>query len=203
VPSDAAAPAEAGPLPGLVADGVAVEDGFLSAPRVRALIDCAVQRRHRGDFSAARIGKEERLQRRGDIRGDSTCWLAEPLFAAERALLSDLENLRLDLNRHGYYGLFDLEAHYAWYPPGSAYARHLDQPQGSNHRVVSVVLYLNDGWAPGAGGELRVHAGNGTYRDIAPVGGRLACFLSAGREHEVLATRVDRLSVTGWYRRRA
>jgi SM-20-related protein len=203
VPGDAAPPAEAGPLPDLFAGGCAVVDGFLSGPRVRALIDCAVRRRARGDFTAARIGSHEGLQRRADIRGDNTCWLEAPLFAAERALLADLEGLRLDLNARGFLGLFDLEMHYAWYPPGTGYARHVDHPQGRDHRVVSVIVYLNGAWTPGAGGELRLYAAEGTHRDIAPVGGRLACFLTAGREHEVLTTCESRLSLTGWYRRRA
>jgi len=203
VPNDAAAPpADAGPLPELFTGGVAVEDGFLSGPRVRALIDCALLRRARGDFTAARIGSEGRVQRREDIRGDSTCWLVEPLFEAERSLLSDLERLRLALNRRGFLGLFDLEAHYAWYPPGTGYARHVDQPRDSADRVVSLIVYLNEGWMPGAGGELRVYDGDGTQRDITPLAGRLACFLTTGREHEVLPTRESRLSVTGWYRRR-
>jgi SM-20-related protein len=34
------------------------------------------------------------------------------------------------------------------------------------------------------------------------VAGRLAAFLTAGREHEVMPTRRDRLSLTGWFRGR-
>jgi SM-20-related protein len=97
--------------------------------------------------------------------------------------------------------LFDLEAHYAWYPPGAGYARHVDQLLGREERVVSFIMYLHAGPQPGAGGELRVFDHDG-FRDIAPVAGRLVCFLAAGREHAVLPTHTDRLSVSGWLRRR-
>jgi SM-20-related protein len=182
--------------------GIAVDDGFISEPRVGELIRCAERRRNRGDFMAARVGAEHRSQRREDIRGDRTCWFAEPLFEEERALLSDLEQLRLDLNRGGYLGLFDLELHYAWYAPGTGYARHVDQPLGRGRRKVSLVLYLNESWTPDSGGELRIFDGD-EARDIEPLAGRLVCFLTAGREHAVLPTRRDRLSVSGWFLQRS
>ena len=189
------------PAEELMSGGVAVHDGFISAQRVGELIRCAGRRRDRGDFAGARIGADHRSQLRGDIRGDRTCWFAAPLFEEERALLGDLEQLRLDLNR-GYLGLFDLELHYAWYAPGTGYARHVDQPQGRDQRKVSLVLYLNDAWTPDAGGELRIFDGN-QARDIEPIAGRLVCFLTEGREHAVLTTRRDRLSITGWFRQRS
>jgi SM-20-related protein len=142
----------------------------------------------------------ERL-RRDEIRGDDTCWLEEPLFAAERLLLADMEQLRLELNREAFLGLFDLEMHYAWYPPGAGYARHVDQLQGREDRVVSVVLYLNESWVPVDGGQLRLFDGQ-LARDVEPLAGRLVGFVTAGREHAVLPTQKERLSLTGWFRRR-
>ena len=183
-------------------DGVAVQDGFLAPALTRALIECAHQRRARGDFEAARIGSELTLQRRADIRGDSTCWILPPLLAPEHTLLEVLERLRLELNREALLGLFELELHYAWYPPGAGYARHVDQPQGRGQRLVSLVLYLNEGWTTAAGGELRLFDAAGGHRDIEPAAGRLVCFLTPGREHEVLPTRRDRLSISGWFRAR-
>jgi len=184
----------------LVEEGIWVRDGFLMLPQVRSLADCAHTRRNRGDFAAARIGNDRTLQRREEIRGDSTCWIVPPLFPAEQALLDQLELLRLQLNRDCMLGLFELEVHFAWYPPGAGYARHSDQPLGREQRRGSLVLYLNEDWTEAAGGELRVFEADDRYRDIAPVAGRLVCFLTAGREHEVLPTRRDRLSVSGWFR---
>jgi SM-20-related protein len=185
----------------LPADGIFVRDDFLEPRRVRELIDCARSRQARGEFAGGRIGADQRL-RRAEIRGDHTCWLAEPLFAAETSLLADMDRLRLELNRETYLGLFDLEMHYAWYPPGAGYARHVDQPQGREDRLVSVVLYLNESWVPADGGQLRFFEGD-NVRDIEPSAGRLVGFVTAGREHAVLPTRQNRLSLAGWFRRRA
>jgi SM-20-related protein len=186
----------------LTLDGLSVRDQFLAPSQIRALADCARLRRARGDFDAARIGGGPNLHRREDIRGDSTCWITPPLWPAEQALLEELERLRLELNRQSLLGLFELELHYAWYSPGTGYERHVDQPQGRMQRLVSLVLYLNEDWTPEAGGELRIFDAAGGHRDIAPVAGRLVCFPTPGREHAVLPTQSDRLSVSGWFRAR-
>jgi len=183
-------------------DGISVRDQFLAPSQIRALGDCARLRRARGDFDPARIGSGQSLGRRDDIRGDSTCWITPPLWAAEQTLLAELERLRLELNREAMLGLFELELHYAWYPPGAGYARHVDQPLGRAQRRVSVVLYLNQDWTPEAGGELRIFDAADGHRDIEPIAGRLVFFLTPGREHAVLPTQRDRLSVSGWFRHR-
>ena len=184
------------------ADGVSIRDQFLTPVQVRALADCAELRRARGDFTAARIGGARSVQRREEIRGDSICWIGPPLLPAEQTLLQGLERLRLELNRAALLGLFDLELHYARYPAGAAYARHVDQPQGRSQRQVSLVLYLNEDWAPAAGGELRLFDAAGGHRDVEPIAGRLVCFLTTGREHAVLPTARERLSISGWFRTR-
>jgi SM-20-related protein len=187
---------------GLRADGIAVQDQFLASSQVRSLLECAHLRRARGDFDAARIGGGRGLQRREEIRGDSTCWIIPPLLPAEEFLVQELERLRLRLNLEAWLGLFELELHYAWYPPGTGYARHVDQPLGRAHRRVSLVLYLNEDWTPAAGGELRIFDATDRHRDIEPIAGRLVCFLTAGRAHAVLPTQRDRFSVSGWFRAR-
>jgi SM-20-related protein len=186
----------------LRADGIAISDGFLPPPDVRALAECAAVRRSRGEFIAARIGADRSLQRREDVRGDLICWLAGPLSPTETRVLGVLEQLRSCLNEGAYLGLLDLEIHYAWYPPGAAYARHVDRPRGRSVRRVSLALYLNERRSPADGGALRIQGDDGRYRDIEPVGGRLVLFLSESREHEVLLTQVPRLSLTGWFRGR-
>jgi SM-20-related protein len=182
--------------------GISIRDQFLAPSQVRALVECAHLRRARGDFEAARIGGDRSLQRREEIRGDSICWITPPLFPAEQALLAELEYLRLELNREGLLGLFELELHYSWYPPGAAYARHVDQPHGRVQRQVSLVLYLNENWTPAAGGELRFFDAADGHRDVEPIAGRLVHFLTPGREHAVLPTQGDRLGVSGWFRAR-
>ncbi|HEY0802749.1 MAG TPA: 2OG-Fe(II) oxygenase [Steroidobacteraceae bacterium] len=182
--------------------GISIRDQFIAEGQVRALLQCAQAREARGDFAAARIGGKGSLQRRAEIRGDFICWLREPLYPAERVLFGQLEQLRAELNREAYLGLFDLELHYARYPPGAGYARHIDRPQGALQRTVSLVLYLNAGWQLLDGGALRIHEAPDLPVDIEPLGGRLVCFLTAGREHEVLPARRERLSISGWFRGR-
>ena len=186
----------------LWASGISVRDQFLAAPQIHFLVECAQLRRARGEFAAARIGRDQNLQRRKEIRGDSICWITPPLSPAEQGLLDELEHLRQELNRESFLGLFELELHYAWYPPGAGYARHVDQPHGRVQRQVSLMLYLNEDWTPEAGGQLRIFDAAHGHRDIEPIAGRLVHFLTPGREHEVLPTQRNRLSVSGWFRAR-
>jgi SM-20-related protein len=179
--------------------GISIRDEFLAPAQIAALIECVSSRRARGDFSAARIGAADGAQRREDIRADLTCWVNEPLYPAEHVLLDALETLRLELNREAFLGLIDLELHYAWYPPGAGYDKHVDQPRGKARRTLSLVLYLNRHWLPDAGGELRLFDAEHRHQDILPLAGRLVCFLSAGREHCVLPAKSDRFSISGWF----
>ncbi len=89
------------------------------------------------------------------------------------------------------------------YPPGASYARHFDRLQGSDLRAISAALYLNDAWTPEDGGQLRMYLGGGRSEDVSPQGGRLVAFLSDRFEHEVLPARRERMSFTGWFRRRS
>jgi SM-20-related protein len=182
----------------LIGRGICIQDDFLSRAQVQDLIECLEVRRARGDFAPARIGAGESLQRREDIRGDSICWMNPPSLAAEARLLESFEQLRLQLNREAFLGLFELELHYAAYPSGLGYARHIDQPRGKNRRKVSVVLYLNREWTQDLGGELRIF-GEARHIDVQPLAGRLVCFLTEAREHCVLPASRERLSITGWF----
>jgi SM-20-related protein len=182
--------------------GIAVRDHYLQPVQVRALLDCVRERQSRGEFADARVGAPGKLQRDPAVRGDRTCWLHEPLLGAEQSLLFDFDQLRLQLNRDLFLGLFELEAHYAWYAPGTGYARHVDQPHGRSDRRVSLILYLNENWDEQAGGELQIFDVTGGDRRVAPVAGRLVCFLTAGLEHAVLPAHRDRFSVTAWFRAR-
>lgn len=185
------------------AQGLIALDHYADAALVRDLAACAQSRWDRGEFAAARIGPAGAAQRHDEIRSDRICWLTEPLQPAEAEVLRGFEQLRLALNREATLGLFELEAHYARYDPGAGYARHVDLPLGWDQRRVSLVLYLNSEWQPEHGGILRIFDGARVVREIMPVGGRLVCFLSSGLEHEVLPALRARLSLTGWFRRRA
>ena len=115
--------------------------------------------------------------------------------------LDALEALRIAINSTTYAGLFDLECHYAIYPPGARYRRHSDCLRDDDARVLSVVLYLNEDWRPADGGELMLYVGDGALL-VSPAGGTLVAFLSSQFEHEVLPATRERCSLTGWFRRR-
>lgn len=153
-------------------------------------------------LSPARTGRGAAHADRG-LRGDRTLWFdASALTTAQSAYWRALDALRTGLNRALLLGLEELEAHYALYPPGAGYARHRDRFRDDDARVLSSVLYLNAGWGAGDGGALRLHLPGG-HRDIDPQAGTLTLFLSAEIEHEVLPAARERLSIAGWFRRRA
>ena len=134
-------------------------------------------------------------------RSDLINWI-NPLSSlpAQSDLLQQMDSLRYYLNRENYLGLFDLELHAAVYPSGSYYRKHIDNFHQSSGRILTVILYLNNNWQTRDEGQLRLYLPKKTI-DIEPVGGRLVTFLSQSFQHEVLPTRRDRYSLTGWFRR--
>jgi len=188
-------------------NGYAVVQDFLDADLVDCLAaDCRARLRSQPlQLAAVGRGAARRVDR--SVRGDYTQWLdraaPEPLHAA---YLSRMHALRQTLNRELLLGLDEIEAHFALYPPGARYARHRDRFHDDDARVVSSALYLNRDWIEGDGGALRLHLPvnpGAPFEDIYPVAGRLVLFLSADFEHEVLPAARERLSIAGWYRRRA
>ncbi|HEX6592548.1 MAG TPA: hypothetical protein VF050_11160, partial [Moraxellaceae bacterium] len=76
-------------------------------------------------FAPARIGRGEGLHREAAVRGDGLCWLREDMPAGVQ-YLHWMEGLRQALNRELFLGLQEFEAHYAHYPVGAFYRRHVD-----------------------------------------------------------------------------
>ena len=182
--------------------GWAVVPSFVSAELVQALANDARERLAANEFHAAGVGGGLRRAVHADVRLDRILWLEPPgANAAQQRCLARFEALRLTLNRELQLGLLDFECHYACYPPGAFYRRHLDRLTGDDRRVLSCILYLNVAWMADDGGQLRLHLDAGA-RDVPPEGGTLMAFLSERFEHEVLPTRCERLSLTGWFRRR-
>lgn len=153
------------------------------------------------DFAAVGRGAAQTL--RPEIRGDRTRWLEAGQSDACDRYRGIMETLRLALNRAFFLGLDNYESHFALYAPGASYSRHLDRFRDDDLRTVSVVIYLNPGWLPEQGGALRLHPQGEQARDIVPLGSRLVLFLSADMLHEVLPATCERLSLAGWFRRRA
>jgi SM-20-related protein len=155
-----------------------------------------------GALRPARVGRADLERLVPEVRGDFIAWLSQPERDAEQQLLGKLEELRAALNRALMTGLEDFQGHFAVYPSGSTYARHFDRLVGSDARAISAALYLNDNWVCDDGGQLRIYVGGGASVDVLPEGGRLVAFQSDRFEHEVLPAGRERLSFTGWFRRR-
>jgi SM-20-related protein len=187
----------------LEAGGIAVCPGFASDAEVAELAAECRRAARAGELGPAYVGRGRARRILPDVRGDAIRWLPPAgATAAQRSLLARMERLRLEINRRTYLGLFDFECHFSLYPAGAVYRRHLDRFQDAADRVVSCVLYLNDGWAAADGGCLRVYAAAADAPlDVLPAGGTLVAFSSANHEHEVLPARRERLSIAGWFRR--
>ncbi|MED5388830.1 MAG: 2OG-Fe(II) oxygenase [Pseudomonadota bacterium] len=191
-----------GLIDGLVQHGYAVAPGYIPLPLVRALREEARHRDQRGEFRLAGIGRRQEHQKDTRIRSDRTCWLKGDTLA-QCQLLEELERLRVAVNRALFMGLFELESHFAIYGPGDYYQRHLDAFNGNNGRLLSVVLYLNEGWQSEWGGRLRVWPEQDSQRvatEVEPRAGTLVAFLSEKIPHEVLAATQERYSIAGWFR---
>ena len=139
------------------------------------------------------------------LRGDRIAWLAdEPRDAAEAAAFALFEALRITCNRKLMLGLFEFEGHYALYPPGARYARHRDRFRDDDARVLSCVLYLNDGWRRGrrrsAAPSTSTTAIRSMSRRWAAPSWRSCPTRSITRCCRRTRTRI---ALTGWFRRRA
>jgi SM-20-related protein len=192
--------------------GWCVADDFMPPLLVSQLRHEAQTHWQNGDFRLAAVGSRADLELRREVRTDRILWL-EPgeLTGAQRQYWARLDEVRLAVNRIMFLGLHDLEAHFAVYPPGARYRRHLDQFRGVDRRQLSCVLYLNERWRREDGGALRIYTETETETDmdtparcvdVLPAGGRLVCFLSARFPHQVLPARRERYSIAGWFRRR-
>lgn len=189
----------------LALQGWMVVDDFFGPELTAALrSDCQASSGQDG-FREAAVGSGERRQTRTEVRSDKILWLQKPESSEpQRTCLDRFEQLRLTLNRTLQLGLFEFECHFARYPAGAFYARHIDQLRGDSRRKLSCVLYLNENWKPEDGGELRFYLdGDGAeFEDVLPEGGRFVVFLSGRFAHEVLPAKRERLSVAGWFKAR-
>ena len=188
----------------VAAQGYAVTPDFLFVTEVAELASDLRTLQQSGEMRGAGVGKDGEVT--NNVRGDFIHWLEESSASpAQQVYLQRLEELRLALNQTLYLGLFEFEGHFASYPPGAFYRKHLDQFQHDSQRALSCILYLNDSWLEEDGGQLRMYLDENddtVYRDIQPRGGTLVTFLSARYWHEVLPARRERLSITGWFRTR-
>mgnify|MGYP001575240078 FL=1 len=191
-----------GLLDDLAENGWAIVRQALPADLTLELAQECRQRSNIGVLQPAGVGHGSGHGVQESVRGDYIQWLEPNQSAACDRYLDMLEDLRNQLNRAFYLGLVDYEGHFALYPPGAFYQRHLDRFRDDDRRAVSAVFYLNADWLLEQGGALRLYLLDGRELDIAPEAGTLVVFLSAELPHGVLPANRDRLSLTSWLRRR-
>ncbi|MGH8348779.1 MAG: 2OG-Fe(II) oxygenase [Pseudomonas sp.] len=186
----------------LAEHGWSQQNIFLPQDLTRALAAECRKRAAEGELAPAAVGRGPSSEIREGIRGDHIQWIDPGQAEVCDSYLGLMDSLREAINRGLFLGLEDFESHFALYPPGAFYLKHVDRFRDDDRRMVSAVVYLNDGWLPEHGGQLRMYLDNDRVYDVEPVGGCLVVFLSGEVPHEVLPATRDRLSLTGWFRRR-
>lgn len=156
------------------------------------------------EFRHALVGKGKGKTYAPSIRGDLIRWLSDTGdFPSTQQYLNYLNEFRLRLNRELYLGIHEYEAHFAIYPKGTFYKKHLDRHRDNPHRVLTTTLYLNQDYHTQQGGALILEdLKQAKIATLLPEWGRFVCFLSADFPHQVLPTTVERFSLTGWMRER-
>ena len=183
---------------GLAESGYAVVEQFLATNEIAAILHLDEFERGLLQFKKAGIGQQQERQINEGIRGDYIHWIdSNNASAPLKVYFEKLAGLVSFLNHNLYLSLKDYEVHMTIYPAGSYYKRHLDQFKADDHRKLSIILYLNEGWTEEEGGQLRLYLPTGS-KDLFPLAGRLVCFRSDTLEHEVLPATRARLSLTGW-----
>ncbi|MVO09864.1 oxidoreductase [Flavobacterium sp. TP390] len=180
-----------------------IVDDFFSVEEVENLRDSLLKKYEEDEFKKAAIGNQFNEQIIKTIRGDFISWIDESQKnEAEAVFFDKIEHFTNYLNRTCFLGIQEREFHYALYPIGTFYKRHLDTFQNDDSRKLSIVCYLNEeDWTEDFGGELAIYKDDETI-NVFPLKGRMVVFESQILEHEVKPVRRERLSITGWLKTR-
>lgn len=179
----------------LSTQGWYVWDDFLNLSEIQAIKSCIPD-----TLQDARIGYQNTLQDNKTIRGDQTVWLEPEMGASVVHYLDKMETLRQELNCQLFLGLRDFETHFCRYPNGGFYKKHVDNFRGQGRRRVTTVLYMNESWQQGDGGEIVMYdMQDNELFTLEPLAGRMVVFMSEDFPHEVLPTQKKRESIAGWF----
>lgn len=191
----------------LMEEKFSIIDNFFDEAEVDLLRKTLLHKYEEDNFKKAAIGNRTSEVIARSIRGDFILWINEAdAGEAEEVYFSKINSLVDYLNRTCFMGILSKEFHYALYPEGTFYKRHLDTFQNDGRRKLSMVCYLNnEDWKPENGGELTIYTKNNGREEelnIYPFPGRVVIFESQELEHEVKPVKVPRLSITGWLKTR-
>ena len=180
----------------LSANDFVVIDHFLKPEVYSEIRSCFLSKLP--SFTKAGIGASGDHTIRHDIRGDYTYWLDRSGDIDLRSFWSLVDETVHVFNRYCYLSLSGYEFHFATYPPGSRYEKHLDQFDNRGNRLITLVIYLNEGWKKEDGGELELFLKNGESLLVEPIETRCVMFKSAEVPHRVLESHKNRYSLSGW-----
>lgn len=191
----------------IVAQKYALVEDFFTAEEVLVLRQSLIEKHEEDTFKKAAIGNRVNEIIVKSIRGDVILWIDEShANRAEELFFHKINHLINYLNKTCFLGILHKEFHYALYPEGTYYKRHLDTFQNDDRRKLSFVCYLNEsGWVPENGGELVLYLddnGKEVEKIIYPFPGRVVIFESQLIEHEVRPVKTERMSITGWFKTR-
>ncbi len=181
----------------LAEDDYVIIDDFISDEFYSDIMDFFRKMEESDKLKKAGIGAQQDFQVKAEIRGDFIYWLDEDRDKALAPFFELMKELTESLKRFCYLSLSGSEFHIAKYPAGTYYHRHLDQFSERTNRQITVLIYLNEHWKKGDGGELVIYK-EGEEIMLEPIAKRLLIFKSDSIEHEVLTTNVPRYSLTGW-----
>lgn len=191
----------------LLKDGYSISENFFSSTEVETLRQSLLNKHEENTFKKAAIGNKFDEIIVKSIRGDIILWMDETKADTfELPFFNKINHLINYLNKTCFLGILYKEFHYALYPEGTFYKRHIDTFQNDDRRKLSFVCYLNeDGWLAENGGELILYLdknGQEVEKTIYPFPGRVVIFESQKIEHEVKPVKTERLSITGWLKTR-
>jgi SM-20-related protein len=181
-----------------LAKRVGISTDFLSNDLTVQLKASLITRYKNEEMKLAGVGNLHLLNVDTDTRRDKIFWLDQLNDNPVEHIFFDLiDAFVLYLNRTCFAGIKSYEFHYALYEKGAFYKKHIDQFKLDDSRSFSMILYLNEAWKEGDGGELKVYH-KAEIQLISPENRKCVFFKSNELPHEVLLTNVTRMSITGW-----
>jgi SM-20-related protein len=180
-----------------------IVDNFFSETETTFLRNSLLAKYQDDVFKKAAIGNQFNEKIIKSIRGDFISWIDEyNPNESESLFFRKVDDFTQYMNRTCFLGIQEKEFHYALYPKGTFYKKHLDTFQNDSTRKLSIVCYLNqEDWKEEFGGELVIYKENEAIA-ILPMKGRVVIFESQVLEHEVKPVKKERLSITGWLKTR-
>ena len=137
--------------------GIYIAENFFAATFIDSIRKFAEQHQLADDFNDSLNGKKQNEVANYEIRSDKIFWI-ESFDGPALALGQWLDSLASELKNYFRIPIDQIESHFSIYPPGSHYARHIDNGkshgQRDHSRFFTFIIYLNPNWSAHDGGEL-------------------------------------------------